>query len=424
MSAPETAQHRATENFASTRHEAVLDVAARHLNARGVLQTSLAEIAAQLGVSRKALYYYVNDRQDLLFQCAQRAAQLSDARLTDALAASTRSDDALRSFLSRMLDPAQPEVAVRHELALLNETQRRAIIDRYEALVARIARLLDAGRREGVFRPCDPDINARIVVSVVSWAPLARRWIQAGEQFERSRVTDATLATLLEGLAPRAVPVSFTPLDLSALSPRAVHAFDRSGALEAKREALLRVASRLFNGKGVDATSLDEIAAHVGATKRTVHHHLGSKEALVMACYERSYRFFQCVAERMAAYAGSRLEALAAALHAAAIVYLSEELAPLSPLVGFSTLTRENQSVMNRLGFRLTYDYRALLRDGLAEGSIHDIDVEARGLMLAGITSWLIRDDAPQDNARKEQVAREVAALVAVGLRNTTTASR
>jgi len=60
----------------SARHELVLDEAARQLNSRGVLLTSLAEIAAKLGVSRSAMYYYVAGRDDLVFQCYRRAAEL------------------------------------------------------------------------------------------------------------------------------------------------------------------------------------------------------------------------------------------------------------------------------------------------------------------------------------------------------------
>ncbi|HEY0650576.1 TetR/AcrR family transcriptional regulator, partial [Phenylobacterium sp.] len=57
------------------KRDAVLDAAARHLNARGVSNTSLGEIAASLGVSRAALYYYIEDRDDLVFQCYRRACE-------------------------------------------------------------------------------------------------------------------------------------------------------------------------------------------------------------------------------------------------------------------------------------------------------------------------------------------------------------
>ena len=58
-----------------SKRDAVLDEAAARLNARGVSLASLSEVAQALGLTRAALYYYVEDRDDLVFQCcdAQRA---------------------------------------------------------------------------------------------------------------------------------------------------------------------------------------------------------------------------------------------------------------------------------------------------------------------------------------------------------------
>ena len=132
------------------------------------------------------------------------------------------------------------------------------------------------------------------------------------------------------------------------MSPPVVSAFDRDAAGQAKREALLRVASKLFNRKGIDATSLDEIAAQVGTTKRTLHHHIGSKQDLVAACYERAFRIFFLIKDRMLEHRGSRLDALAAAMHALALAYPSDELTPLSPLVGHGALSPEGQAAFDR----------------------------------------------------------------------------
>src|SRR6185295_19431524 len=78
------------------RRERVLDEAARQLNAKGVLLTSLAEIAAKLGVTRGAIYCYVADREDLVFQCYRRAAEITARHLLEASRASGTAADVLR----------------------------------------------------------------------------------------------------------------------------------------------------------------------------------------------------------------------------------------------------------------------------------------------------------------------------------------
>ncbi|HWW19922.1 MAG TPA: TetR family transcriptional regulator [Steroidobacteraceae bacterium] len=415
-----TIQELVPENRVSdkqpSRHEELLDQSARQLNVRGVLRTSLAEIAAKLGVSRNALYYYVSGREELLFQCYQRAAQISAARLTDAIRAGGNAADVLTQFVVRTMDPKGPEIAYRTEIAMLNPAQRVEIQALREALIMRLAELIETGQRQGVIRACDPDINARVALSVTSWVPLSRRWMAAVEPQGASRLQMAAVQTLVEGLSPHVSPGYFQPLDLSELVRRGHRAFDRDGASEAKRELVLRTASRLFNRKGIDSTSLEEIAAQVGATKRTVYHHLGNKQALVMACYERAYRIFFFIIDGMKAHPGTRLEALAAALHAVALAYPDEDLTPLSPLVGFATLVPKARAKMNDYGLRLSSDYRSVLRQGIKEGSLREVDVTPHTLMLAGLTSWLVREDMPTEPTRRQQIAQEIANLVMVGL--------
>jgi AcrR family transcriptional regulator len=401
---------------ALSRHDRVLDEAARQLNSKGVLLTSLAEIAEKLGVSRSAMYYYVADRRDLVFQCYQRAAHITARHLLEATRTGGSAADVLRNFVTRMLDPNEPEIAARAEIAMMDATQRDTIQGLHDALAARLARLIENGQSEGVFRPCDVDINARIVLSLVTWAPLAGPWAHAVGPLGHSRLLAAAIATLFEGFSTSQRIPEFRPLDLSTLAPPAVRAFDRDAALHAKREALLRVASRLFNRKGIDSTSLEEIAAQVGATKRTVHHHLGSKADLVIACFDRAFRIFFCIKEGMNSFSGSRLEALAAAMDALARAYPSEELSPLSPLVGFSALSPDGQKKIENYSDELAMTYHTLIRKGIEEGSIRGVDVEARSLMLPGLTSWLVKDDVPADAVRQQYIAREVANLVAVGL--------
>jgi AcrR family transcriptional regulator len=55
---------------------------------------------------------------------------------------------------------------------------------------------------------------------------------------------------------------------------------------ESARE-ILRVAARLFSGRGYDATSVREIVEAAGVTKPTLYYHFGSKEGLAQALLTR-----------------------------------------------------------------------------------------------------------------------------------------
>lgn len=53
---------------------------------------------------------------------------------------------------------------------------------------------------------------------------------------------------------------------------------------DAKRQAILDVAYRLFRTHGFDGTSISEITAQVGGSKATIYSHFPSKEELFVEC--------------------------------------------------------------------------------------------------------------------------------------------
>jgi AcrR family transcriptional regulator len=150
----------------------VLDEAARQLNEKERAADSARGNRGKLGVTRGAMYYYVEDREDLVFQCYRRAAEITARHLLEASRAGGTAADMLRSFVTRMLDPNEPEIAARAEIAMLNATQRDTIQGLYDA-PRRVPHVLETGEREALLRRCDVEVSARIILSLVTWAPLA-----------------------------------------------------------------------------------------------------------------------------------------------------------------------------------------------------------------------------------------------------------
>ena len=53
---------------------------------------------------------------------------------------------------------------------------------------------------------------------------------------------------------------------------------------DAKRQAILDTANRLFRAQGFDRTSVSQITAEVGGSKATIYSHFASKEELFVEC--------------------------------------------------------------------------------------------------------------------------------------------
>ena len=75
---------RRSGTAAKSRREQLLDEAARELNSKGISMTSLTDVADRLGFSRASLYYYVEDREDLMFQVYLRSSEIMARRAGEA----------------------------------------------------------------------------------------------------------------------------------------------------------------------------------------------------------------------------------------------------------------------------------------------------------------------------------------------------
>ncbi len=77
---------------------------------------------------------------------------------------------------------------------------------------------------------------------------------------------------------------------------------------EDKRESVLQAAAIAFARRGVDGTSMDDLAAMVGVTKPTIYRTVGDKEAIVRACEARMVTQFREALAQAKAVRGTGLQ--------------------------------------------------------------------------------------------------------------------
>ena len=395
----------------------LLEEAAKALNTRGISQTSLAEIAKSVGVSRAALYYYFEDQEDLVFQCYRRSCEVMARHLREATHAGGDAMSMLMAFVDGMLAADEPEFASLSEAAFLRPEQHSIILGLYEALHAGLADILQRGAERGELRACSAGVVAQSIIGLVSWIPMARRW-RSSQGLSHRDMVEAIKALLDHGVAAkRRLPIAFRPYDFSSADVRLDRVFDAEVLAAAKQEALLASASWLFNLKGVDATSLEEVAARVGVTKKVIYHNVGDKETLVVECYRRSFRMWEEIAQWARGYEGSRLEAFCASSFAAAEASLREDLATLSPLAGFEALPGLAREEIDAFAVRLMDAHLEIFAVGHAQGSMSAVNPRATLAIVPGVYQWLPKWFDAFSQVERQRAASEVTDLVAVGLR-------
>ena len=399
-----------------SKRDAVLEEAARRLNASGVSLASLSEVAQALGLTRAALYYYVEDRDDLVFQCYRRSCEVM-ARDLDAAARSAGAGlERLRIFVELSLDQGRPEPAVLSEVASLPSPQRETIEGLHHGNVALLIDLIEAGQADGSIRACHPLVIAQAIVGMISWIQLAPRWTGEAPDGFRARARAGALVLLGEGIATdpeRAL--RYAPLDLGVLRPERGNVFDRDAAQAMKLEELLRAASWLFNRKGVDATSVDEIAAEVGATKGVVYHYLADKPDLVARCYRRAFSLSDRILSAVEMAGGTAVERVLSGTALLVEANVRDEFCPLAPLAGVEALPPEARGEIVDRVRGLEHGYPDVARDGLADGTVRDVELTGVALAMAGAFGWLHKWFAPELVSPQVVVAEQVR-LLAAGL--------
>ena len=82
-----------------TKRMAILSAAAKIFNERGYHDTSVADVAEVLGVSKPFLYYYLKNKDDMLFECSRIATEQLHSMLDEVRSAKLSGWDRLVRLL-------------------------------------------------------------------------------------------------------------------------------------------------------------------------------------------------------------------------------------------------------------------------------------------------------------------------------------
>ena len=389
------------------KRAALLDGATALFNARGIAATSLGDIAEAVGLSRATLYYYVDDRAGLVFQCYWRACELTADDLAAAADAPNGFERTL-AFVRRALTIARSVSAVLSEINYLPVAQADTVRAANDRNVAALIGFIEEGTADGSIRNCDCEVIAQSIIGILSWANLSPQWVMGprGRSF-RARLLVTMEDLLRHGVARDRSGGFSCDIDAKAFLSGPFNAFDRRQAAEMKTEQLLVAASRLFNRNGIEGTSLDEIVASLGASKGALYHYLRDKDDLIARCYERAFALFEAFADTASARTGSGLERALVGIH----LNTQAQAGPLSPLMpqpGLDALPQALRVNLAARGKRLNTRLSQLLRTGMADGSSRPCDSLIVAQIGAGAFGWLPKWLAPDDSRTPRALADEI----------------
>ncbi|MFE0025869.1 TetR/AcrR family transcriptional regulator [Amycolatopsis sp. NPDC059021] len=181
-------------------------------------------------------------------------------------------------------------------------------------------------------------------------------------------------------------------------------------------ESLLQVAVKLFNERGYDGTSMEDLSRKLGITKSAIYHHVPSKEELLRLAVDRALNGLFAVAAELDTMDGRAIDRLEYLVRGSVAV-LAEQLPFVTLLLRVRGNTKAERAALAR---RREFDrlVTELVKQAEAEGDVRpDIDPAVTARLLYGMVNSLIEWYKPRRGSAPDELADAVCKIAFDGLR-------
>ena len=165
---------KAEETRFELQKDRMLRAAAKCFNEKGYSGSSLKDVAAVLGLTDAALYYYVRNKEELVYLCYVRAAAVGREAMARAVSEGLNGIDTVRRYLRYHIEIMVGErgpVAIMSEIPSLKPLHRDEVLELSRQHSARFEEILKAGIEDGSISPCDVRMTGNAIMGSINWIP-------------------------------------------------------------------------------------------------------------------------------------------------------------------------------------------------------------------------------------------------------------
>ncbi|MCM8558236.1 TetR/AcrR family transcriptional regulator [Sphingomicrobium sediminis] len=384
----------------SDKRGLILARAVRLFNEQGYFDTRLEDVAAALDTAKTSISYHFQSKEALLAAAYEASCDAADAELELAAQAPdglARIRSWIRNFAHHAADEARQgrPVAMLRDPAGLGGEGEQALHARLNRQAAMLQRFVDEGIADGSLSPASGDAAVQFILSLHYWLG---RWLARVPLDGQDQAIDAFLDLLTHGLATSRDRQFRSPVLRDGIDAESL-LFDREARNRMKLDAFVRVGTRHLNRRGYRALSVNDIANDLGVTRGTFYYHFEDKAALLEACVERSLdRVEEAVAMGRAAPDG--LAGLFDALSRLFDGHVND-VDPLLRVSLYPALAQRIRPLAHARLRRATAGFGELVAQGMADGSVRPVELEAVETMIFGVLTGATLNWSPDAGLRR-----------------------
>ena len=152
-----------------SKRQAVILAAGQAFRRRGYHNASMTEIAKTLGLTKAALYYYVRNKEEVLYECHLMAYDAMDHILRAKHEEGSALDRLEWLYVEFVKMLTASGVSLLTDVNSLGAENKENVLSRSGKIERKIIRLVKEGQKEGVIREGDARLHVFFFMGALNW---------------------------------------------------------------------------------------------------------------------------------------------------------------------------------------------------------------------------------------------------------------
>ena len=181
----------------TAKRRAVIYAAGQAFRRRGYHNASMTEIAANLGLTKAALYYYVRNKEEVLYECHLMAYDAMDEILASKPKLGLAMDKLEGLYIDFVKMLTSSGVSLLTDVNSLGDENKTDVLARRAKIERKIIRLVREGQKDGSIREGDARLHVFFFMGALNWL---NAWYDASGRLNGEDIATHFAQQMREGI--------------------------------------------------------------------------------------------------------------------------------------------------------------------------------------------------------------------------------